>query len=52
LKAYLARRGPGGEVVLLKALNVLQGERYIEIAEKRPAAEDFVYGWLANRVAL
>jgi lysozyme family protein len=52
LKAYLARRGPGGEVVLLKALNVLQGERYIEIAEKRQAAEDFVYGWLANRVAL
>jgi lysozyme family protein len=52
LKAYLAKRGSAGESVLLKALNCLQGERYIDIAEKRPAAEDFVYGWLANRVAL
>jgi lysozyme family protein len=52
LKAYLTKRGPAGEGVLLKALNCLQGERYIRIAEGRPAAEDFVYGWLANRVAL
>jgi lysozyme family protein len=52
LKAYLAKRTGGGEKVLLEALNCLQGERYIEIAEKRPASEDFVYGWLANRVAL
>lgn len=52
LKAYLAKRPDGGERVMLKALNCLQGERYIEIAEKRPASEDFLYGWLANRVAL
>lgn len=52
LKALMATRGPTGETVLLKALNCLQGERYIRIAEGRPASEDFVYGWLANRVSL
>lgn len=52
LKAYLAKRGQNAEAVMLKALNVLQGERYIDIAEKRPASEDFLYGWLANRVTL
>lgn len=52
LKAYVAKRGPSGETVLLKALNCLQGERYIRIAEGRSASEDFVYGWLANRIAL
>jgi lysozyme family protein len=50
LTAYLGKRGPAGEAVLLKALNCLQGERYIEISEKRAAAEDYVFGWLANRV--
>jgi hypothetical protein len=37
---------------MLKALNCLQGERYIRIAEGRAASEDFVFGWLANRIAL
>lgn len=52
LKAFLCKRGTGGETVLLKALNCLQGERYIHIAEGRAASEDFVFGWLANRVTL
>jgi hypothetical protein len=34
----------------LKALDALQGERYIRLAERRPANEAFLYGWLANRV--
>lgn len=50
LDAFLARRKPGGEAVLLKALEALQGERYLTFAEKRPANEAFLYGWLANRV--
>jgi lysozyme family protein len=52
LKAYLAKRGKRGEQVLLKALNCLQGARYIELAEGREKSEEYVYGWLDNRVAL
>ena len=51
LDASLAARGPrGGETVLLRALEALQGERYLRLAEKRPANEAFLYGWLANRI--
>lgn len=52
LDAYLRFRGREGEAVLLKALNVLQGERYIDLAERRPANESFVYGWLRTRVEI
>jgi lysozyme family protein len=52
LRAFLAKRGTIGEGVMLKALNCLQGERYIEIAEKRTASEDFLFGWLRTRVAI
>jgi len=51
LDAFLAARGKrGGETVLLRALEALQGERYLRLAERRPANEAFLYGWLANRV--
>lgn len=43
------RGGKSGEDVLLRALDALQGERYIRLAERRPANEAFLYGWLANR---
>jgi hypothetical protein len=36
--------------VLLRALEALQGERYLRLAERRPANEAFLYGWLANRI--
>lgn len=39
-----------GETVLLRALEALQGERYLRLAERRPANEVFLYGWLANRI--
>jgi lysozyme family protein len=52
LRAYLGRRGAAGEEVLLKALNCLQGARYIEISESREANESFTYGWLRERVGL
>ena len=39
-----------GETVLLRALEALQGERYLRLAERRPANEAFLYGWLANRI--
>lgn len=52
LKAFLRLRGKEGEGVLLKALNVLQGERYVSLAEGRGANESFLYGWLRTRVGL
>ncbi len=52
LRAYMSRRGAEGQKVLLRALNALQGTRYIEIAEGRPDNESFVYGWFAQRVEL
>ncbi len=50
LRAFLKKRAPGGEQVLMKALEALQGERYLDLAERRPANEAFLYGWLANRI--
>jgi lysozyme family protein len=51
LDAFLAARGSSsGETVLLRALEALQGERYLRLAERRPADEKFLYGWLANRI--
>jgi len=51
LDSFLATRGgTSGETVLLRALEALQGERYLRLAERRPANEAFLYGWLANRI--
>jgi len=46
----LKARGKGGVTVLLRAMEALQGERYIALAERRPSQEAFLYGWLANRI--
>jgi len=50
LTAFLKKRGAPGERVLLKAIEALQGARYIKLTEQRPANEAFLYGWLANRI--
>lgn len=50
LDAFLDVRGDRGEIVLLKAVEAMQGERYLRLAEQRPANEAFLYGWLANRL--
>jgi len=50
LTSFLAKRAPHGQSVLLKAVEALQGERYLRLAERRPANEAFLYGWLANRL--
>ena len=51
LDAFLrVRGGAAGETVLLRAMEALQGERYIALAERRPSQEAFLYGWLANRI--
>lgn len=51
LGAYVRARGQAGRVVLLRALNCLQGARYLAIAATDPTQEFFVYGWLKNRVS-
>ena len=50
LKTYMAKRGKEGEKVLVRILNIMQGQRYIEICERNPTQEQFFYGWINNRV--
>lgn len=52
LKAYLDYRKSEAAPTMLKALNCLQGARYIELAEARPKDEDFVFGWIKERVKI
>ncbi|MFI8146542.1 glycoside hydrolase family 108 protein [Acinetobacter sp. ABJ_C5_2] len=52
LSIYIKKRGNEGERVLVRLLNIMQGQRYIAITEKNPKYEQFFYGWLANRVNL
>lgn len=42
LRTYLVARGPD---TLLKALNVLQGARYLEIIANDPTQAKFAHGW-------
>lgn len=52
LRSYLAVRGSTGATVMLKGLNCSQGARYLELAEAREANEEFLFGWVQNRVGL
>lgn len=52
LRSYLAVRGSAGVAVMLKGLNCSQGARYLELAEAREANEEFLFGWVQNRVNL
>lgn len=51
LSQFLNLRGRFSETVMLRALNVLQGAYYIELAERRSKDQAFVLGWLLNRVS-
>ncbi|MBX8998409.1 DUF1367 family protein [Klebsiella aerogenes] len=52
LRSYLAVRGSAGVTVILKGLNCSQGARYLELAEAREANEEFLFGWVKERVNL
>uniref|UniRef100_UPI0032989CC1 putative peptidoglycan-binding domain-containing protein n=1 Tax=Salmonella enterica TaxID=28901 RepID=UPI0032989CC1 len=41
-----------GEMILIRAFNCIQGQRYLELAEKRQPNESFVYGWIKERLRL
>lgn len=49
LTHYLEHRE---ELILVRAMNCLQGAFYIELAERREKDEAFVYGWIKNRVEI
>jgi lysozyme family protein len=49
-RAYRRWRGVEGAGVMVCALNSLQGERYIEIAENNPSQRKYTYGWIKERV--
>lgn len=50
LHDYAAHRDAQGPMVLVAALNALQGERYLSISENAPSQERFAFGWFAHRV--
>jgi lysozyme family protein len=52
LRSLIAKRGYEGEAVIARTLNCLQGARYLEITEKRPANEAFFFGWMQKRVGI
>ena len=49
LDLFIKHRGTVGVAVLIKAMNCLQGARYVSLSQSRPANEDFVYGWIRER---
>jgi len=51
LGSFLGQRGQDGERLLLRALNAQKAERYLSICEERETSEDFLFGWLLNRVS-
>lgn len=50
LRAFLTKRGIDGETVMLRALNSMQGARYVQLGEANTKLEDFEFGWFLNRV--
>lgn len=38
------------ETVLITGVSCLQGHHYIDLSRRRPEQEEFVYGWLKNRI--
>ena len=52
LRTVLKRRGRSGEIVIMRALNCLQGARYLQLVEAREKNEQFYFGWMLNRVEI
>jgi lysozyme family protein len=50
LAAYKRKRGNNGRIVLLRLLNALQANYYVELVESREKDEKFIFGWVLNRV--
>jgi lysozyme family protein len=52
LEIFINVRGFEGESILLKSLNCLQGNFYLELTEKRRKDKKFFFGWIKNRVKI
>lgn len=52
LVSFLSKRGRDGVAVLVEGLQDLQGEYLVALAERRKTDEDYLFGWLLNRVAV
>lgn len=50
LAAFLARRKPDGERVMLRCLNSQQCVDYMRQTVAQPGKEDFFFGWVLHRV--
>lgn len=50
LNQFKLRRGDAAEVVMLRLFESEQAMRYLVIAETDPTQEDFMFGWVLNRV--
>lgn len=50
LLAFKQRRGKDAETVLLRLVEGFQTTRYVDICEARQANEEFLFGWIFNRV--
>lgn len=50
-RRFLAWRGRPGSVAMFRALNSLQGSRYLDITEGNKSQRAFFFGWISNRVA-
>lgn len=52
LRVFLAWRGALGKQALLRGLNSVQGNRYLEIAERNQSQRAFLFGWITHRVVI
>jgi lysozyme family protein len=52
LTYFLKKRGKQGELVLLRMLEILQGYHYFKLSVNRNTNEEFMYGWISNRISL
>lgn len=52
LSNFVLVRGRPGLVVLHRAVECQQGERYLDLTDLRPGNEDFVFGWFRLRIGV
>jgi lysozyme family protein len=50
LFSFQQRRGKDAETVLLRLVEGFQATRYVELCEARQPNEEFLFGWVFNRV--
>ena len=49
-RAFKARRGKTATIIMLRALDAFQGEHYLTLGKDNSKFEDFLNGWLLNRI--